>query len=90
LANKVPSVIDLLPLDLLSNNSPTSTHLNQLTPEYIPEPITTIPELKVFLGGEAEIPSQRMITKAIVDPATTHEMLTYLQGQGHTLAWFKI
>jgi hypothetical protein len=91
LANKIPSVIDMLPLDLLFYNSPTSTHLKLLTPEYIPEPITTIPEMKTFLGGEAEIPSQRTITKAIVDLATTHELVTYLQGQGyrHTLAWFK-
>jgi hypothetical protein len=37
---KIVSIIDLLPLDLLSNNFPTSTHLNQITPEFIQEPIT--------------------------------------------------
>jgi hypothetical protein len=60
LANKVPSVIELLPLDLLSKNSDLYNSI-----EYTPEPITTIPELKAFLGGETEIPSQRMITKDI-------------------------
>ena len=91
LANKIPSLIDLLPLDLLSNNSPTSTHLNNITPEYIQEPITTIPELKALLVGGTEIPSQRKITKAIVDPSTTQELVTHLQEKDHlsTLAWFK-
>jgi hypothetical protein len=76
--NRIPSLLNLLPANLISNNSPTSTHLNILSPEYFPEPMTTIPQLKAFLEGGEEIPSQRMLTKAFVDPDIVQELTAYL------------
>jgi hypothetical protein len=43
--------------------------------------LSTIPQLKTFLEGGEEIPSQRMLTKSIVDPAIIHELTTYLRGE---------
>jgi hypothetical protein len=85
--NRIPSLLNLLPADLLSNNSPTSTHLNLFSPEYIPEPMTTILQLKAFLEGGEEIPSKRMLTKAFVDPDIVQELTAYLGD--HDIFMFK-
>jgi hypothetical protein len=40
--------------------------------------MTTIPQLKAFLEGGEEIPSQRMLTKAFVDPDIVQELTAFL------------